>query len=356
MFYHLSNISHHVFKYVTVRTLLAIIVSLCISLCYGERFINFLKKQQKDGQPIRRDGPVTHLETKKGTPTMGGLLIVGSTSLSTLLCADLSNIFVWMLMLLMISFTCIGFLDDFKKLRFKNSKGLSGRQKLFWQSIISIACVYVVESHVPTCSQYTLFFPFFKNAFIHLGMLYLLLSAFVIVGTSNAVNLTDGLDGLAIGPIMISCIVYAIIAYCTGHVHFSHYLHIPSIPGSQEVCVFLGALLGSGLGFLWFNAPPAQVFMGDTGSLPIGGILGLVSIITKHEIILSIVGGVFVIEALSVMIQVGSYKTRQKRVFRMAPIHHHFEKKGWAETKVVFRFWIISIILGLLGLATLKIR
>ena len=346
----------NVLKYITFRSALAVLVSLSICLAFGNRFIAFLKVWKNEGQPIREDGPASHF-SKKGTPTMGGLLMLGSITFTVLLLCNLENIFVWCCLIVTLGFGFLGFMDDYLKIKYKNPKGISGKTKLFWQFIISLLASYIVlvntNSHLAT----TLTFPFFKSLVLDLGIFYIIFAAIVITGASNAVNLTDGLDGLATIPIVIVAGCFAIIAYLVGHTVFADYLQIPSIPESGEIAVFCGAIIGAGLGFLWFNCAPAQVFMGDVGSLALGGALGIVSVISKHEIVLAIVGMVFVVEALSVMIQVSYFKySKGKRIFLMAPIHHHFEKKGWPETKVVVRFWIISIVFALIGLATLKLR
>jgi phospho-N-acetylmuramoyl-pentapeptide-transferase len=287
---------------------------------------------------------------------MGGLMILFSVIASTLLWADLSNPFIWILLFSLVGFGILGFVDDYKKIKLKNPKGVSGRVKLFWQIIMSVGIAYAVNLSSPESLNNQLALPFFKDLLIDLGLLYFVFVAIVITGSSNAVNLTDGLDGLAIGPIIIVACCYALISYLVGHATFANYLHLHQVPRASESAVFCAAIIGAGLGFLWYNAPPAQVFMGDVGSLALGASIGTLSVITKHEIVLAIIGGLFVMEALSVMIQVFSFKTRGKRVFKMAPIHHHFEKLGWSETKVVMRFWIIAIIFALLGLATLKLR
>lgn len=362
MFYHLcyqfkAHIhSLNVFRYVSFRTFLAVLFSFTLSVCCTKPLIRFLKKHQKNGQPIREDGPEQHLLKKKGTPTMGGVIIIFSTIISSLFFCNLENLFLWMCISIMLMYGLIGFFDDFKKIKYQNSKGICAKTKFFWQVVCALVCVYGCDYFSPSFIQQSITVPFLKNAIIYLGFFYFLFATFLVVGSSNAVNLTDGLDGLAIGPIIFVCLIYGIISYCTGHAYIARYLHIPWITHSQELCVFLGGLFGSCLGFLWFNAPPAKIMMGDTGSLAIGGVLGLVSLITRQELLLSIVGGVFVCETLSVILQVSSYKMRKKRIFRMAPIHHHFEKKGWSEETIVFRFWIIAILFGIIGLATLKIR
>jgi phospho-N-acetylmuramoyl-pentapeptide-transferase len=318
----------------------------------GDQIIRFLKKHQKNGQPIREDGPQNHIESKKGTPTMGGIIILSSIIVGTLLWADVSNSYVISCLLITIGLGSIGAIDDFAKLCKNNCRGISGKKKIALQTIIAVVCYYL-------CSHYStiIYLPIFKNFQIDIGSFFVLWAVFVVVGSSNAVNLTDGLDGLAMGPVIMSSICLAIISYLVGNSIFSNYLHMEYVPGMSEVCVFLGSLIGASLGFMWFNAPPAKIFMGDTGSIAIGGVLGFVSIISKHEFIFAVIGGIFVLETISVAAQILYFKaTGGKRIFLMAPIHHHFEKKGWSESTVVFRFWIISIVLGILGLALLKVR
>jgi phospho-N-acetylmuramoyl-pentapeptide-transferase len=346
----------NLFKYLTFRSGGAVFTALIFSFWMGPRFIRWLKTKQAEGQPIREDGPESHLLTKKGTPTMGGVMILTSVTLSTILWADVTNPYVWIVLMVTIGYGFLGFFDDYRKITRRNHKGISARMKLAGQGAIALVAVLAANHVAPPELANRLALPFLKDVLLPLGFLYILFGMVVVVGASNAVNLTDGLDGLAIVPIMISAACFALIAYLVGHAIFANYLQIHHVPGTGELAVFCAALVGAGLGFLWFNAPPAMVFMGDTGSLSMGGALGIVSVITKHEIVLSIIGGLFVMEALSVMIQVFSYKTRGKRVFRMAPIHHHFEKMGWQEPTVVIRFWIIAVILALIGLSTLKIR
>ncbi len=341
----------NVFKYVTLRSICAFLCSFMLGLLLGKRVIYFLYKYQKHGQPIRADGPEIHLKTKKGTPTMGGIIILINLIVSTILWADLNNKFVIAAITAAISFGFIGAMDDFLKLCKNNSKGISGKKKFLLQIVAGACCYYIC-----TGSSTMVYMPIFKNFAIDLGCFFVIWAVLVMVGTSNAVNLTDGLDGLAMGPVIMSSICLAIIGYLVGNSVFANYLHMEYIPGMSEICVFLGGLIGASLGFLWFNAPPAKVFMGDTGSIAIGGVLGFVAVITKHELIFAIIGGIFVIETISVIIQISYFKITRKRIFLMAPIHHHFEKKGWAESIVVFRFWIISIVLGILGLAILKLR
>ncbi len=321
----------------------------------GPWFISWMQKKQI-GQSVRDDGPQSHL-SKKGTPTMGGGLILASICVSTLLWADLTNDYVWVLLITTMATAIIGWVDDYRKVIQKNSKGVSGRQKLFWQSVIALAlAAYLYADHGNESQFTTLRVPFFKDVVLELGWLYVPFAVLVIVGASNAVNLTDGLDGLAIGPIIISAGTFMMLAYLAGHAKISEYLQIPHVPGAGELAVFCGAMVAAGLGFLWFNSYPAQVFMGDVGSLPLGAALGALAIVTKNEILLVLIGGIFVIEALSVMAQVLSFKTTGKRVLKMAPIHHHFELKGWAEPKVIVRFWIISILFAIMALSTLKLR
>jgi phospho-N-acetylmuramoyl-pentapeptide-transferase len=346
----------NLFRYLTFRSGGAVITSLLLCFIIAPPMIRWLKRKQSDGQPIRDDGPESHLLTKKGTPTMGGLMMLISVGVSTLLWADLSNMYVWVVLLVTFGFGAIGFADDYLKVSKKNSKGLSGKLKLVAQGIISVVAVLLIMQTAPTAVASGLALPFFKHLILDLGLFYMVFTVLVIVGASNAVNLTDGLDGLAIVPIMIAAGCFGLIAYLVGNAIYANYLHIALIPGSGELAVFCAALIGAGLGFLWFNAPPAMVFMGDTGSLSFGGALGAIAVITKHELVLAIIGGLFVMEAVSVMMQVASFKLTGKRVFRMAPIHHHFEKKGWAEPTVVIRFWIIAVILALIGLSTLKLR
>ena len=346
----------NLFRYLTFRTGGAVMTSLFVSFILGPTVINMLRARQGKGQPIRSDGPQGHLVTKKGTPTMGGFLILIGISVGTLLWADLTNGYVWVVLLVTLGFGLIGFADDFMKVTKYNVKGVPGKLKLLLEIIIATGAAiwisYLTKSPLGT----SLAVPFFKEVLLNLGWMFIPFGAFVIVGASNAVNLTDGLDGLAIVPVMIAAASFALIAYLVGNAVFSNYLQIHFVAGAGELAVFCGALVGAGLGFLWFNAPPAMVFMGDTGSLAIGGALGAISVVTKHELVLAIVGGLFVLETVSVIVQVLSFKLTGKRVFRMAPLHHHFEQKGWAEPTVVIRFWIIAVILALAGLSTLKLR
>ncbi len=346
----------NLFRYLTFRTGGAILTALFIALFAGPRLILWLRTKQGQGQPIRSDGPEGHLLTKKGTPTMGGFLILLALAISTLLWADLTSGYVWAVLMVTIGYGLIGFADDFLKVSKKNPKGLSGRIKLAFEVGIAAVAVIWVMSLTRDPLSTSIAIPFLKAVLINIGWFFVPVAIFIIVGAGNSVNLTDGLDGLAIVPVMIAAGCYALISYLVGNAVFSGYLQIPSVPGAGEMAVFCGALTGAGLGFLWFNAPPARVFMGDTGSLSLGGALGMVAVITKHEIVLGIIGGLFVLETVSVIVQVTSYKLTGKRVFRMAPLHHHFEKKGWPEPTIVIRFWIIASVLALIGLSTLKLR
>ncbi len=349
---HLQYSFFNVFKYITFRTFGAAITSVVIAMLLGPTYIRFLQKKQMK-QSIRDDGPQSHL-SKKGTPTMGGGLILICILIPTLLWSDLTNRFVWISLITTMLFGLIGYVDDYKKVVQKNPKGLSGKQKLFWQTLFALAATIVLYYLRETPA--VLKFPFFKDWALDLGWLFIPFGAFVIVGASNAVNLTDGLDGLAVGPTITTALTFLVLSYCAGHVKIAEYLQIPHIPGAGELGIFLAAVASSCLGFLWFNTYPAQVFMGDVGSLALGASLSVAAVITKNEILLALCGGIFVIEALSVMAQVASFKLTGKRVFKMAPIHHHFELKGWAEPKVIVRFWIISFLLALITLSTLKLR
>ena len=346
----------NLFRYLTFRSGGAVITALIISFILGPKIISWLKSKQGEGQPIREDGPEGHLLTKKGTPTMGGFLILIAITISTLLWADLKNGYVWAVLLVTGGFGMVGFVDDYLKLTQRNTKGLPGRAKLIAQIIIGGSATYWIMQLGPDTMATHLAVPFFKSLLINFGWFFLPFAILVMVGASNAVNLTDGLDGLAIVPVMIAAVCFALIAYLVGNAVFSDYLQLHFVPGSGELAVFCAALVGASLGFLWFNAPPAMVFMGDTGSLSMGGALGSIAVVTKHELVLAIIGGLFVLETVSVIVQVASFKLTGKRVFRMAPLHHHFEKKGWAEPTIVIRFWIIAMILALVGLATLKLR
>jgi phospho-N-acetylmuramoyl-pentapeptide-transferase len=344
----------HVFQYLTLRAILAALTALAISLLVGPRMIRWLAEYQV-GQRVRSDGPQTHL-SKAGTPTMGGALILAAIVAATLLWADLANRFVWVVLLVTVAFGLIGFWDDYLKLVVGNSRGLIARYKYFWQSVAGIGAAIVLYATAQSPADTTLYVPFFKNFVVPLGILFIPLTYFVIVGSSNAVNLTDGLDGLAIMPSVLVAGALGVFAYASGNAVFSNYLGIPYLAGAGEILVICSAIFGAGLGFLWFNTYPAQVFMGDIGALALGAALGVIAVIVRQEIVLFIMGGVFVMETVSVILQVASFKLRGKRIFRMAPIHHHFELKGWAEPKVIVRFWIITVVLVLLGLATLKLR
>ena len=345
----------NLFRYITVRSGGAFLTALLISFIMGPHVIAWLKSKQGEGQPIRTDGPEGHLK-KKGTPTMGGFLILMALSISTLVWMDLSNGFVWVTLFVTMGFGAVGFADDYRKLTRRSHNGVSGRKRLLLEAAIAgLAAVAIVQlTGDGLATKFAL--PFLKNALFELGIFFVPVAMFVIVGASNSVNLTDGLDGLAIVPAMIAAASFGLIAYLAGNVVYANYLQIHHVPGTGELLVFCAALIGAGLGFLWFNAPPAMVFMGDTGSLAIGAALGAISVITKNEVVLAIIGGVFVLETVSVIVQVASFKMTGKRVFRMAPIHHHFEKKGWHEPTIVIRFWIIAVILAIVGLSTLKLR
>ena len=345
----------NIFKYLTVRTGLAMFTSFFVVFFIGTPFINFFKLK-KIHDPIRDDGPSEHIIKKIGTPTMGGLLILTGLFSGIFLWCDLLNPYIWFLIFVVGSFGILGAYDDYKKIKNNNSTGISFKIKLLIQILLSLLAILFLTFYTESPEINNLYFPFFKNLVVNLGLFYIPFYMFIIVGASNAVNLTDGLDGLATVPVILVASCFAFISYVTGNIVFSEYLHITYIEGVGEISIFCGSIIGACLGFLWFNAPPAKIFMGDTGSLSLGGSLGAVSILTKHEIVLAITGGLFVLEAISVIVQVVSFKLTGKRVFMMAPIHHHFEKKGWAESTVVIRFWIISIILAMIGLATLKLR
>lgn len=346
----------NIFRYITFRTGGAVMTALIISFLFGNQMIRWLKSVQGEGQPIRDDGPESHIISKKGTPTMGGLLILVAFGISSLLWIPMASVYLWPVLFVAIGYGVIGFSDDYLKIKRRDTKGIPGRVKLIGQvGIAFIATLYLVEV-TPDNFRYTLAIPSFKDVLLPLGMLYVPFAIFVMVAASNAVNLTDGLDGLAIGPVIICALSFALIAYLVGNAVYSDYLQLHYVPGTGELTVMCGALIGAGLGFLWYNAPPASVFMGDTGSLSLGGCLGAMSVATRHELVLAIIGGLFVLETVSVIVQVISFKLTGKRVFAMAPLHHHFEKKGWAEPTIVIRFWIISVILALIGLATLKLR
>jgi phospho-N-acetylmuramoyl-pentapeptide-transferase len=346
--------SFRVFSYLTLRAILSTLTALLIAVIIGPKMIRWLQRMQI-GQTIRDDGPESHL-AKSGTPTMGGLLILAAIVSSVLLWSDLTNRYVWVTLFVLVSFGAIGFVDDYRKVIRKDAKGLIARWKYFWQSVIAIAVAFYLYSSQQNPAETALLVPFFKDVMPQMGMLFMVVTYFVIVGTSNAVNLTDGLDGLAIVPVILVAGAFAIFAYVTGNINFSAYLHIPYLPLTSELVIVCTAIVGAGLGFLWFNTYPAQVFMGDVGSLALGGTLGILAVLVRQEIVLFIMGGIFVAETLSVILQVGSFKLRGKRIFRMAPIHHHYELKGWPEPRVIVRFWIISLMLVLVGLATLKLR
>ena len=345
----------NVFKYLTFRTGLAMFTSMVVVLLVGTPFIRFFSARQILN-PIRDDGPTEHIIKKIGTPTMGGVLILLGLFSGILLWGDLSNYHIWFLLFIVTSYGLLGAYDDYQKIKFKNSSGISFRFKIISQIIIGVVGIVGLLHFSQNTELTNLYFPFFKNLIINLGWFFIPFSVFIIVGSSNAVNLTDGLDGLATVPVILVAGCFAFISYVTGNIVFSEYLNIPYLEGMGEASVFCGSIIGACLGFLWFNAPPAKIFMGDTGSLALGGSLGAIGIITKHEIVLAITGGLFVLEAISVIVQVISFKLTGKRIFRMAPIHHHFEKKGWPETKVVIRFWILAIAFALIGLSSLKLR
>ncbi|CAB0150989.1 Phospho-N-acetylmuramoyl-pentapeptide-transferase [Pseudidiomarina piscicola] len=344
----------NVVSYLTMRAILSVLTALLVALWVGPRMIRYLQRLQI-GQAVRDDGPQSHL-SKAGTPTMGGLLIIVAIVLSTLLWADLSNRYVQVVLAVVVGFGLVGFVDDYRKVVQKNSRGLPAKWKYFWQSVIATGAAVFLYANATVGAETQLLVPFFKDLMPQLGMLYILLAYFVVVGTSNAVNLTDGLDGLAIVPTIMVAGALGIFAYVSGNVNFAGYLNIPHLPLSGELLVVCTAICGAGLGFLWFNTYPAQVFMGDVGSLTLGAALGIIAVMVRQELILFIMGGVFVMETVSVMLQVGSFKLRGKRVFRMAPIHHHYELKGWPEPRVIVRFWILSLVFVLIGLATLKLR
>lgn len=370
-----ENQFFNLFSYITFRTGGAIMTALIIAFVIGAPLIGWLRKKQGKGQPIREDGPAGHLLTKKGTPTMGGFIILISLGISALLWAELDNPYVWAVLLVTFGFGAVGFIDDFRKVTKQKADGLSGRVRLALEFLIALAAVLIMLAaqwkSAPEPQQFGMSFlqalqqggsftsvalPFFKEVMVPLGIFFLGFAMIVIVGSGNAVNMTDGLDGLAIVPVMIAAAAFAVIVYLVGNKNFAGYLGIHYVAGVGELAVLLGALLGASLGFLWYNAPPARVFMGDTGSLALGGMLGAVAVAAKHELVLAIIGGLFVAEALSVMIQVAVFKATKKRVFLMAPIHHHFEKLGWQEPTIVIRFWIVSVVFALAGLATLKLR
>ncbi len=344
------------FKYLTFRSGGAILTALLVAFWLGPKVIRWLKKKQGMGQPIRTDGPKRHIIEKKGTPTMGGLIILVSGLVATLLWADLSNPYVWIVVLSTLAFGLLGFFDDYQKVTKHSTAGLNGWLRLTVEFVVAIAATWAVMQVEDPMYKGMLSVPFFKNVLIPFGIFYLFVGGVVIAGSANAVNFTDGLDGLAIMPVMIAAATFVLIAYLAGNERFANYLQIDYVRNTGELAVFLAGLIGAGLGFLWYNAPPASVFMGDTGSLPLGAALGSVAVAVKHEIVLAIVGGLFVLETVSVIVQVVSFKLTGKRVFKMAPIHHHFEQLGWEEPTIVIRFWIIALILALAGLATLKLR
>jgi phospho-N-acetylmuramoyl-pentapeptide-transferase len=346
----------NIFRYITFRTGGATATAMLFVFLFGPAIISLLRVRQGKGQPIREDGPQSHLLTKRGTPTMGGLMILAGVLVSTLLWANLENHYVWVVLFVTVGFGAIGFYDDYLKVTKQSHKGFSGRSRLAIEAVIAaLACIAISYMATPGLAN-KLALPFSKDLIFNLGWFYIVFAGFVIVGAGNAVNITDGLDGLAIVPVMIAAGTFGFIAYLAGNAVFSNYLQIHFVPGTGELAVLCGALIGAGLGFLWFNAPPAQIFMGDTGSLALGGMLGAIAVAAKHEFVLAIVGGLFVLEIMSVIIQVTSFKLTGKRVFKMAPIHHHFEQLGWTEPQVVIRFWIIAVVLALTGLATLKLR
>ena len=344
----------NLFRYITFRTVGALVTSALFVFLFGPSIIASLRLRQGKGQPIRSDGP-EHF-AKVGTPTMGGLMIIVGISVSSMIWANLTSVYVWVVLMVMIGFGAIGFYDDYLKVIRGSHKGFSGKVRLILEFIIAGIAVFAIMKNGQQPFSSSLTFPFFKDWLVDLGFFFVFFGAFVIVGAGNAVNLTDGLDGLAIVPVMIAAASFGVIAYLSGNAIFANYLQIHFVLGTGEVAIICGAVIGAGLGFLWFNAPPAAIFMGDTGSLALGGMIGATAVATKHEIVLAIIGGLFVVEALSVIIQVASFKLTGKRIFRMAPIHHHFEKKGWTESQIVIRFWIVAVVLALIGLSTLKLR
>tara|TARA_R110002096_G_scaffold301525_5_gene496471 strand:- start:9193 stop:10281 length:1089 start_codon:yes stop_codon:yes gene_type:complete len=346
----------NLFRYLTFRAGGALMTAFLISFLMGPSVIGMLKRRQKKGQPIRLDGPEGHIISKQGTPTMGGFLILLGLSAGTVLWTDITNQYVWACLIITTGFGLIGFMDDYYKITRASSDGVSGKMKLLMEVVVSVVAILVILDKAEPEIGSQLAIPLFKDMLIDLGWFMVPFGVFMLVASSNSVNLTDGLDGLAVMPVIIAAGTFALIAYLVGNVVFANYLQLTYVAGAGELAVFCAAIIGAGLGFLWFNAPPAMVFMGDTGSLALGGALGAVSVITKHEIVLGIVGGLFVLETVSVIVQVVSFKLTGKRVFRMAPIHHHYEKKGWAEPTIVIRFWIIAVLLALVGLATLKLR
>src|SRR5436309_1219237 len=361
MLYWLADLSgtisvFNVFRYLTVRTGGAMMTALLFVFLFGPWIIDHLRLRQGKGQPIREDGPASHLTTKRGTPTMGGLMILSGVTVATVLWANPSNPYVWIVLGVTLCFGLVGFYDDYLKVTKQTHGGFAGRVRLLIEAAIAVAACITLASFGRPGFSTSLAFPIFKELIVDLGWFFFVFGAFIIVGAGNAVNLTDGLDGLAIGPVMIAAASFGFIAYVVGNVVYADYLQIHFVSGTGELAVLCGAVIGAGIGFLWFNAPPASIFMGDTGSLALGGLIGSVAVATKHEIALAIIGGLFVLEAVSVIVQVLSFKLTGKRVFRMAPLHHHFEQLGWTEPQIVIRFWIISIVLALAGLSTLKLR
>jgi phospho-N-acetylmuramoyl-pentapeptide-transferase len=346
----------NIFRYITFRTGGAVITALLFVFLFGPAIIHSLRIRQGKGQPIRTDGPERHLLQKQGTPTMGGLMILSGVTVATLIWGNLQNPYVWVVLVVTLTYGAVGLYDDYLKVTKQSAEGFRGRIKIVIEGLVAVIAAWVIAKVGEAPLSTALAIPFFKGLLIPLGAFFIPFGALVIVGAGNAVNLTDGLDGLAIVPVMIAAATFGFIAYLVGNAVFSDYLQIHFVQGTGELAVICGALVGAGLGFLWFNAPPAQIFMGDTGSLALGGALGTIAVATKHELVLAIVGGLFVLEAISVIVQVASYRLTGKRVFRMAPLHHHYEQKGWAESTVVVRFWIIAVVLALMGLATLKLR
>lgn len=351
-----SLAAFNVFRYITFRTAGAMITALFFVFMFGPGMIASLRLKQGRGQPIREDGPQSHLLTKKGTPTMGGLMILSGAVISTLLWSNLSNGYVWVVLFVTMGFGAIGFYDDYLKVKRMSHKGFGSKQRLLLEALIGGIAAFAISQLAAGSYGTSLLFPFVKDLALNLGYFYILFGGFVVVAAGNSVNLTDGLDGLAIVPVMVAAGCFGFIAYLVGSQNYADYLLLNAVPGTAELAVVCGALIGAGLGFLWFNAPPAQIFMGDTGSLALGGALGTIAVATKHEIVLGIIGGLFVLETVSVIVQVTSFRLTGKRVFRMAPIHHHFEHLGWTESQVVIRFWIISFVLALIGLSSLKLR
>ena len=361
MFYWLAELSDkvsffNVFRYITFRTGGAVVTALVFVFLFGQPIIDTLRLKQGKGQPIREDGPASHLVTKKGTPTMGGLMILSGLLVSTLLWANPANPYVWVVLGVTLCFGLIGFYDDYLKVTKQTHNGFSGRTRLIVEAVVALAACVVLTQLGRSPISTSIVFPFFKDMVFNLGIYFVVVGAFVIVGAGNAVNLTDGLDGLAIVPVMIASATFGLISYIVGNALFSEYLQLHFVSGTGELSVLCGAMIGAGLGFLWFNAPPASIFMGDTGSLALGGLLGTTAVAIKHEIVLAIVGGLFVLEAVSVIVQVVSFKLTGKRVFKRAPIHHHYEQMGWTEPQIVIRFWIVAVVLALAGLASLKLR